>query len=400
MDKKIKKGKSGVAFFEYTSWAHRYKVLNINGRTVYKKKEGFATEEEAVESYYKYEEKFKEEYRKFYVTFNKDIMFKDYLIYWFDNIYSPRIKTTTKMVTAYIIYDLIIPCIEYDVKLQFATTDYIDKIIEKASKITKYAGNSCYAIISIAFNDAMYSGYITYNPALKMQKYSRPKPKINVLSEKQIQRFLACAKNKSWYLEILLALFCGLRKGELLGLKFKDFDIENRTLTIERQLSIEYELYAGSSKIKSRRLVERPPKTGNSKRKLRVPEIIIKELLKRKDQIDINKGLFGEEYIDNDYVSCQKNGVCHDMSALNSCLILICNKLSLPHITVHSLRHMCATILLEQGANLAKVSAYLGHESVHTTFEYYCEVMDEKEKILAFMNNLFCPGENVEYAVC
>ena len=67
----------------------------------------------------------------------------------------------------------------------------------------------------------------------------------------------------------------------------------------------------------------------------------------------------------------------------------ICRKLSLPHITVHSLRHMCATILLEQGTSLAKISAFLGHTSVHTTFEYYCEVMDEKEKILAFMNEIF-----------
>lgn len=399
MDKKIMKGKSGVAFFEYTSWAHRYKELDINGKILYKKKKGFTTEEEAVKSYYKYEELFKEAYRKFYVTIDKNIMFKDYLIYWFDNIYSTRIETTTKMITAYIIYDLIIPSIEYDVKLQFVSTDYIDKIIENASKMSKYAGNSCCMIISTAFNDAKCSGYITYNPALKMKKYKRPKPKIKVLSEKQIERFLAGAKSKNWYLEILLALFCGLRKGELLGLKFRDFDIENRTLTIKRQLSVDYELYDGSSKIKSRKLIERSPKTENSKRKLKVPQIIINELLKRKEQIDINKSLLEHEYIDNDYISCQKNGVCHDMTAINNCIISICNKLSLPHITVHSLRHMCATILLEQGAKLAKVSAYLGHESVHTTFEYYCEVMDENQKILGFMNNLFCPGDQVEYAV-
>lgn len=53
---------------------------------------------------------------------------------------------------------------------------------------------------------------------------------------------------------------------------------------------------------------------------------------------------------------------------------------------------MYATILTEQGVPLVKVSALLGHSSVHTTFEYYCEVMDENEKIIGFMNDSFVPG--------
>ena len=399
MDKKIIKGKSGVAFFEYTSCSQRYKVLEIDGKVSYKKKKGFATEEEAVKSYYKYEEEFKEAYRKYYVTTDKNIMFKDYLIYWFENIYTPRIKSSTKMISAYIVYDLIIPYIDYDVKLKLVTTDYINEILEKVAKLTPHAGNCANTIISIAFKDAMNSGFITYNPAIKMKKYGRPKAKVRVLSEKQLERFINYAKNTSWYLEILITLFCGLRKGELLGLKFNDFDIEDRTLLITRQLCVDYELDNESSHIRSRKLVEKPPKTSNGKRKLKVPEIIIEELVKRKNEVDTNKCLLKNKYNDNDYVSCNKKGNAHNMSGLNSCITSICNKLSLPHITVHSLRHMCATILLEQGAKLAKVSAYLGHESVHTTFEYSCEVMDEKDKILNFMNNLFYPEGGIINAV-
>ena len=54
---------------------------------------------------------------------------------------------------------------------------------------------------------------------------------------------------------------------------------------------------------------------------------------------------------------------------------------------------MYATILIEMNVPLVKISALLGHSSVHTTFEYYCEVMDENENILAFMNNAFVPVE-------
>ena len=52
---------------------------------------------------------------------------------------------------------------------------------------------------------------------------------------------------------------------------------------------------------------------------------------------------------------------------------------------------MYASILTEQGVPLVKVSALLGHSSVSTTFEYYCEVMDEAEKIRSFLNNNFVP---------
>lgn len=65
------------------------------------------------------------------------------------------------------------------------------------------------------------------------------------------------------------------------------------------------------------------------------------------------------------------------------------------YLTVHSLRHMYASILTEQGVPLIKVSALLGHSSVSTTFEYYCEVMDENEQIITFMNHTFVPEGSV-----
>ena len=67
----------------------------------------------------------------------------------------------------------------------------------------------------------------------------------------------------------------------------------------------------------------------------------------------------------------------------------MCNRNDLPHITVHSLRHMFATILLERGVSIAKISGMLGHSSVHTTFEFYLEIMEEDQKMMDFMNREF-----------
>ena len=73
-----------------------------------------------------------------------------------------------------------------------------------------------------------------------------------------------------------------------------------------------------------------------------------------------------------------------------------CKKNSIPKITVHGLRHLYATILIEQGVPIPKISALLGHSSVHTTFDFYLDVISEKEKITSFMNNTFAMKESEE----
>ena len=120
----------------------------------------------------------------------------------------------------------------------------------------------------------------------------------------------------------------------------------------------------------------------------------MKEVVARKARYDFRKEQMGEAYIDQNYVSCGENGLPHATASFNTALTKLCRRAVLPHLTVHSLRHMYASILTEQGVPLIKVSALLGHSSLNTTFEYYCEVMDETEKIRSFLNNQFIPKED------
>lgn len=230
----------------------------------------------------------------------------------------------------------------------------------------------------MAMKEAVIQEYIKRNPIPATKPYPRKKPTITILNKANVKRLLKAAYNSGWYLEILLGLFCGLRKGEISGLKFGDFDAENRTIYIQRQITSNPVIPKGESKIETYEVIEKPPKTDNSYRLLRIPEAVAKEIEKRRNLVDTNKLQYGEQYFDRDYISCQENG--------------------LPHITVHGLRHMYATILVEQKVPLIKISALLGHASVNTTFEYYCEVMDENEQIITFMNNMFVPEGSA--AIC
>lgn len=384
--------KNGVAFYEGNSFYHRVKILNEDGTIQYSKRGGFLTAEEAEESFKRYEEEFKRAYRRMLSANKKvDLGLRDYLIYWFEDAYSERIENTTRLVGAYTLYDLILPQLEQDIKLRYVNTEYLDALLENIAKASDSAGNKGREFLNLAFKEAVIQGYIKNNPVTGTRTYKRKKPTITILGKENLKIFLKAASKNKWYLEILLALFCGLRKGEIQGLKFSDFDMENKTVHIQRQVTSNPIIPKGDSKITSYDVIERAPKTENSYRVLRVPDVILKEVELRRMTVEADRERLGTDYMDHDYISCRENGMTHTVTAFNTALTKLCKRNSLPHITVHGLRHMYATILLEQGVSLIKISALLGHSSVHTTFEYYCDVMDENEHILSFMNNNFVP---------
>ena len=383
--------KKSVAFFERGSWYHRTKTLKEDGTVKYGKKGGFESEQDAVKAYKLAEKEFKQQQRKVVMTGKnrQEVMLKDYLIYWYEEVFSQRIKNTTKMIGAYVLYDLVFPNMEQDIKLRYVSVEYMDALLEKVSHSCASAGNTCRAYLNIAFKDAVIEGYIPRNPIPDTKAYKRKAPKVTIYSKEKLKIFLKAASKDEWYLEYLLGVFCGLRKGEILGLKFSDFDFEQHTVSVRRQLGANPVMEERSSKIASYSVIEKDPKTFNSVRTLRIPQVIESEVLRRKSKIDDDKAALMDGYEDNDYISCQPNGRPHNMSSMNIALTKLCNRNGLPKITVRSLRHMFATISIEQGVPLVKISALLGHSSVNTTFEYYCDVMDENENIINFLNEKY-----------
>ena len=205
-----------VVFFEGKSWYHRTKELQDDLTTKYGKKGGFETPEEAEKSYWEYEKRYQKKQRNLQIAKMQktDVMLGDYLEYWFENIFSPRIETTTRMVGAYTLYNLILPSMEADIKLRYVSVEYLDALLERVAKICPSAGNKGRELLSIAMKDAAGDKFISYNPMPETKPYPRAKPKVRVLGKEKLKVFLEAASKNPWYLEILLGLFCGLRKGD------------------------------------------------------------------------------------------------------------------------------------------------------------------------------------------
>ena len=227
------------SFFENNSWYHRTKILKEDGTVKYSKKGGFSTSKEADKSYDQCEADFKKAYRAYQLAHqvNTEVTLKDYLIYWFEEVFSPRVESTTRMVAAYAIYDLILPKIEYDIKVRYVNVEYLDSLLVNVAKACPSAGNKGREILNLALKEAVVAGYLKTNPVPGTKPYKRAKPSITILSRDKIKVLLKAASLSNWYLEILLGLFCGLRKGEIMGLKFDDFDFDRNTVYINRQVA-------------------------------------------------------------------------------------------------------------------------------------------------------------------
>ncbi|WP_443975229.1 site-specific integrase [[Ruminococcus] torques] len=292
-----------------------------------------------------------------------------------------------------VLYGMLLPNIDEKIKLKFVSTDYLNELLDKVAKYCKSAGFKSRETLYIAMKDAQFLRLIDNNPVKATKTYPRPKRKITVLNKSQTRCFLTAAKERNWFLEIILGLYCGLRKGEILGLKFDDFDFEERTVTVQRQLVADIETKEGTYEIIKYQSILRDPKSESGKRRLKVPEIILVEVERRKDRIQLLKERMGEDFQDQNFISCQKNGNPRGLCSLNTEIRRLCERNGLPHITVHGLRHMYATILAERGVPLTKISALLGHHSVHTTFEFYLEVIEGGNQITDFLNKEFLAEE-------
>lgn len=322
----------------------------------------------------------------------RNIYFGDYLVYWLEELYAPRVVNSSYVLATHTVYKWILPQLQPDVKLSLLSAEYLNAILKQTSTICKSAPNKSYEIINWAINDAMLYGFVQQDLMINVQKYRRENGSVYILNRDNLRRFLLAAYDTNWYLEILLGVFCGLRKGEILGLQFTSIKENYSVVEVNKQLTLNKKVEKGNGEIQSCSYVLREPKTENSVRAIRVPKYVQGELKKRKAAYDKAKKLLGKDFLDDKFVSFQPTGAPHTTASFNTALNRLCMRNGLPRITPHSLRHMYATILLEQKVPLAKISALLGHSSINTTFDYYCEQMDENNKIIDFMNESFKAG--------
>jgi integrase len=227
---------------------------------------------------------------------------------------------------------------------------YTKKLSEGLSKRTV---QYMHAILHKALDQAFRWGLVTRN-VTDLVDAPRPKRKpLVVWNAEQVKTFLQAVEDHQYYPLYLLAIYTGMRQGEILGVHKEDIDLANGIINVQHQVQ----------PIRGKGLVVTDVKTDKSKRPVTLPETVlnvIRELLKA-----VESGLIFTSRSGQPYWSA--NVYRHFKQTIT--------ELGLPNIRFHDLRHTHATLLLAAGVHPKVVQERLGHSQISLTLDTYSHVI-------------------------
>ncbi len=180
---------------------------------------------------------------------------------------------------------------------------------------------------------------------------------MQTIPAEQLQAFLAEAKATGVYEMYYIELATGLRRGELLGLKWDDIDMKQGIIWIRRQIS----------RIDGK-IMEAPLKTKNSYRTVTISPQAIEVLKQQKTKTN------------DQYVFPSPNGGPISPDSVNNMLKRVLERAEIPKVRFHDLRHTFATLALQNGVDIKTVSGMLGHFSAGFTLDTYAHVTTSAQK--------------------
>ncbi len=217
-----------------------------------------------------------------------------------------------------------------------------------------------HANIRKALQDAVNNDIILYNIADRVKLPTAKKYHADIYNKEQLQELLKVSKGTSIESAVMLAIYFGLRRGEVCGLRWNDIDFENCIVHIRNtRITAKTEIFQESTKNES------------STRDLPMGDEIYIYLSNLKAQQEQDKLLFGNCYCDSGFVCRWNDGKELKASYVSHAFNELLKQNNLPHIRFHDLRHSTATSLLENGIDLKVIQEYLGHSSINTTANFY-----------------------------
>lgn len=214
--------------------------------------------------------------------------------------------------------------------------------------------------LSAAMKKAVMLELIPKNPCdnITLPKLERFHPE--VYSMEEIAKLLECAKNTDMYLILMMEICLGLRRGELLALKWHHINFNEGILSVEENL-----VTIGKERI------TKAPKTKSGVREIQIPATLLELLQQTKAERHAGE---------NAYIICQADGSPYKSDSLSLKFRRFLKANHLKHIRFHDLRHINATIMLTSGISPKVAQERLGHSNYQITMDIYSHVLKSVEK--------------------
>ena len=220
-------------------------------------------------------------------------------------------------------------------------------------------------LISAMLHKAVYWQLIPYNPAERAQPPRAPKAQRRFYDEQckvLLKGLNELEENEMKYkVAIILTVFTGVRLGELMRLDWENVDFKNKEIIVNKS----------SQYLASTGVYTKTPKTPSSYRHISISDSVIETLDEYKLWYDSQKELCGEFWEESNRLFVQDDGKPMHPDTVSKWFVKFVQKIGLPYLNFHGIRHTNATLLISQNVDVAVVAARLGYAQISTTFNFY-----------------------------
>ena len=259
-------------------------------------------------------------------------------------------------------------------------------------------------LLRSAFNQAVKWELMARNPCLNATLPKAEAKKRQIWTAETLLHALEVCEDDLLALAISLSFSCSLRIGEMLALTWDCIDISeqaiaenNASLFVNKELQRVkkdtmkeldnkdvIEQFPELLKVNKTVLLLKTPKTKTSIRKVFIPATVAEMLIKRKEQIEDMKALYGDEYMDYNLVFCHPTGRPLEGQVIRNGLNKLIKEHDLPPVVFHSFRHASITYKLKwNGGDMKSVQGDSGHAQMDMIADVYSHIIDEDRRFNA-----------------
>ena len=294
-----------------------------------------------------------------------------FLTDWLENTQKQSVRPRTYERYEEIVRLHIIPVLGHH-KLQHLSAQHVQAFYTKKSQegLAALTVRSFHTLLHKALETAMKWNLVPRNVCQAVSPPRRERFEVTPLTLAQIQKLLSALEGHRLEALFTLALATGMRRGELLGLKWQDIDLTRGKLQVRRVLT------RIPSKMPGKGYTEAEPKTQKSRRTIVIASFALKALQEHHIRQTAEKKQAGRFWQEHDYVFCTSLGTpLNPTRDVLDLLKAFLKKADLPDIRFHDLRHSAATLLLSLGVHPKVVQEILGHSQITMTMDIYSHVL-------------------------